>query len=277
MLKLIEPGAPALDVLGFVDTAKFELVVPETPSPELAEATELLAAVVEFSGTFPGSASGVAQFGLSFDSSLYPNYAGPALELVGRDTTFDVYVQDGVWTLGRTEYRNGQFDFTANSNQFAAIIGDGRATIVFPATVVPADVVSVGLFAVSGPGVDVVDLGVLDPSSLPTVARASTVTTQPPTPSASASATASPAPASNATASPGPGGGGVSTTDRSDTGWLLPVALAALALVAAGAIGLALRSRRQGAVTTPIGTVAAAVIASDVAKTPLAGRAWKDG
>jgi hypothetical protein len=268
ILKLIEPDAPALEALGFVDTANFEVVLPEEPSREFADATHLVAVVVEFAGPFPGSTAGIAQFGISFDSALYPNYSGPALELIGRDTTLDVYLDNGQWTLGRTEYRNGAFDFTANSNQFGAIVGDGRATIVFPESAVPERVGSIGFFAVSGNGVDVGDIGPFDPDSLLFVARAGAVSAPAPTRSAAAGTT-SPAPTPNPSATPASGAG--------DLGWLLPAGLAGLVLVGGGVAAFALLSRRRGAETVPIGEVAAAVIATDVAMTSLAGRPGKGG
>ena len=268
ILKLIEPDAPALEALGFVDRANFEVVLPAEPSRELAEATHLVAVVVEFAGPFPSAATGIAQFGISFDSALHPNYAGPALELVGRDTTLDVYLENGEWTLGRTEYRNGAFDFTANSNQFGAIVGDGRATIVFPESAVPEGVGTIGFFAVSGNGVDVVDIGAVDPAGLLFVARSGAVSAPAPTPSAAAGTT-SPAATPGPSQTPGSGGG--------DLGWLLPAGLAGLVLIGGGAAVLALRSQRQRVGTPPIGEVAAGVIATDVASTPLPGRAGKGG
>jgi len=263
MILLVEPDAPALEALGFVDTANFEVVLPEEPSREFAEATQLVAIVVEFAGPFPRTV-GIAQFGVSFDSALHPNYAGSALELVGRDTTLDVYVENGQWMLGRTEYRNGVFDFTADSSQFGAIIGEGRATIVFPESAVPEGVGTVGFFAVSGNGVDAVDIGPFDPASLLRVARSGAVSAPTPTP-----------PAGGGTASPAPGPSATSGSGGGDLGWLLPAGLAGLVLVGGGVGVFALRSRRRGAEIVPIGEVAAAVIATDVAMTQLAGRPWK--
>ncbi len=269
ILKLLEPAGSAIDALAYVDRAKFKVVLPEEPSDDLAAAIQLVAVVVEFQRSFPVSTTGNVQFGVSFDSVLHPNYAGPALELIGRDTTLDVYLDGGVWTLGRTEYRSGSFGFTRDSNQFAAIIGDGRVTIVFPESAMPEGVGTIGFFAVSGSGVDVLDLGSFDPSALLGMARSGAVSATEPPPSGG-SATALP------TSTPHPDPSQAPSSAGGNLGWVLPAGLAGLLLAGGIVGGLVVRSRRRGA-DGPIGEVAAAVIAADVATTRRTGRPGKGG
>lgn len=292
VLKLIEPDAPAVQSLAFVNRTDFEVVLPEEPGARLADAPELIVVGVQFTEPFPGSAPGIVQFGLSFDSALHPNYTGPALELQGRDTTFDAYLDDGKWKLGRTEYRDGRFTFAADYNEIVAIVGTDRVTMAFPEAAVPDGVETVGFFAVLGDGVEVVDLGVFDPLSLTWVARSGAVPTPASTPPAStptatpgatptapdATPTATPGatPTASASASPSPAGAAAPTANADGGPPVLPLLVGGLLLagVVAGVL-MAWSRQSQAPSATSAAQTAAEIIAADVARMPLLDRPWK--
>jgi len=160
------------DIFGFVAGPGVVTVIPEDPGSLLSGTGPLVLVNARLSQPLPDAQH--CQIVIAFTTEGLEQYSGADGDPNnGNDTTLDVFLENGRWVSGRTEYRGGSFSFVGDYNEIAAYISDDVISVVFPREAIP-DGATWQIWVICGDnhisaGRDFTDLGSFVPGVVPTV------------------------------------------------------------------------------------------------------------